>query len=737
MGPARRGVNVRLHKIPSGHFTAVPQGKIPTQRSPLPAHHRSLVLTKNRQILHRYDGPRWARNVFAAMFTLLVIGSLIVGCGASFVTANAAVNYGERALNQNTISLPSLVPLDTGIPQTATITASDGTILAQINDRRLGERRAVTLKEIAPELALATIAVEDRRFYNHPGVDAPGMLRALTQNFDSDGAGMQGASTLEMQLVRNLFLTDERSEQTLSRKIKEAKAAVELDKYYSKEEILQTYLNVVYYGNQAYGAEAAAQTYFARSARDLTLAQSALLAGLPNAPSTLDPYRNPAGARERQERILGLMVEATFITQQQADEALQERLVYRASPVNTTIAPHWVNYVQGAIRERFGPDALYTAGLRIETTIDMEVQAMAEKIVADAEPVRRLARANNSSMVVIDPRNGHLLAMVGSKNFWDNSIDGQVNLAVAGRQPGSSIKPLVYMTSFEHGLNPATELDDRITAFSAPPGQPPYMPRNYEDKYYGRTTIRDAIGNSLNVPAVKVLKYIGVPAFKDMADRLGVRTLDDWDPRWLSLTLGGGEVRLVEMVGAYATIAREGRYLPIEPLKLVETARGEVLHKASANPEGTQVVDPRIAYQMLHIMGDPSARLVTFGAASPLNLRQPHMVKTGTTDDYHDTWTIGCVPQVCVGVWMGNTQNQPMVKVSSSLTAGKMWVDMIGALTDKFHYEPEAWPVPDGIVFKRIPNVGGTRPGQRDHEEAFIEGHEERGFLNMNWQQPD
>jgi membrane peptidoglycan carboxypeptidase len=261
-------------------------------------------------------------------------------------------------------------------------------------------------------------------------------------------------------------------------------------------------------------------------------------------------------------------------------------------------------------------------------------------------------------------------------------------------------------------------------------------------------TLGDALGNSLNVPAVKVLKYVGVPAFQDMAHRLGLTTLDTWDPRRLSITLGGGGVRLLEMVGAYATIAREGVFLPVEPLLRVETSRGEVLYQASDHPVGKQVVDPRVAYQLLHVMGEVSARQVTFGWASPLNLKRPHMLKTGTTDDFRDTWTIGCLPQVCVGVWMGNSNSQPMVRVSSSLTAGKFFVEMIQGLINRFDYQPESFPRPEGVIVTRVPNVGSARlyrpdwldanaPADLDHEEVFLPGHEEQFLLEMDWRRPD
>ena len=675
-----------------------------------------------------------------ALLTLLVgvamVTAAVLVTGGGAAAAGLAYTQTMRVLGTEIVDLPEHGPLDLGISQTATITARDGTQLAEITDAHTGWRRSVPLDQIAPAMVLATMGAEDRRFLSHQGVDPLGLVRALAQNASSDDVA-SGASTIEMQLVRNLYFPDERSEQTFSRKAKEAISAYQLNQRFTKEELINAYLNVVYYGNRAYGVAAAAERYFGKAPADLTLPEAALLAGLPQSPSAFDPLRRYDLAKDRQEHVLDQMVEGGFITREEANDAKVAQLEFADQAPAPTVAPHWVDYVTEQTRRRFGPEALYTKGLRVETTLDPEIQEIAERVISENEPVRRLGRANNSAMVVIDPRSGQVLAMVGSKNFWDQGIDGQVNVATSGRQPGSSIKPLVFLSGFEGGLNPGIEVLDQTTPFSAPPGQPQYVPANYDNKYYGRTTLRDSLGNSLNVPAVKVLKFVGVSRFLDLARRFGISTLDAWDPRWLSLTLGGGEVSLLELTGAYAGIARGGNVVPIESVHRVEAANGELLYAADNEPRGEQVVDPRTAYQLLHIMGDPGARLVTFGPNTPLNLTRPHMVKTGTTDDYRDTWTVGCVPQVCVGVWMGNTQNQPMVKVSSSLTAGKMWVDMMNALIARYQYPPDPWPRPDGIVVRRIPNVGNTRPGQRDHEEVFLAGQERRYLLEIDWRKPD
>jgi penicillin-binding protein 1C len=625
--------------------------------------------------------------------------------------------------------------LDSGLPQSAIIRARDGTVLTEINDRNFGRRSSVSLEEISPYMLAATLAAEDRRFYQHSGVDFAGMARAFLQTASSEDAP-SGGSTIEMQLARNVFLFDERNDQTLSRKVRETAAAMELDRRFSKSDILEAYLNIVYYGSMAHGVEAAAQTYFGKSAHDLTLTEASLLAGLPQSPTVLNPFSNMEGARERQRYVLDQMVVAKVITPEEAEAAWAAPLTLLDQSMSAQQTPHWVNYIEEYVRDKWGPEALYLQGFDVTTSIDLEVQQIAEQVVANNEPVRRQAAANNTAMVVLDRNTSQVLAMVGSKDFNNATIDGQVNVALAGRQPGSSIKPLVYLAAFEKGLNPSVQVTDEITQFSAPPGQPPYAPANYEDKYYGNVTLRDALGNSLNVPAVKVLKWETVRTFQDMARRLGITTLDNWDPRWLSLTLGGGEVRLIEMVGAYATIAREGEQKAVEPILSVKDGRDATVYQTPSGP-GQQIVDRRVAYQLLNIMGDSSARLVTFGPASPLNLPRPHMVKTGTTDDFRDTWTIGCLPQVCVGVWMGNTQNNPMVKTSSSLTAGKVWVDMMNALIARNQWAPDSFPVPDGVEVRRIRNVSGARPGQANYDEVFLPGQQEGTRLQMNWTQPD
>jgi membrane peptidoglycan carboxypeptidase len=513
-----------------------------------------------RTVRRRPDtAPRHRPLLVVLVLHVVVLGLLLLG-GCTAMPAGVAMLYlrAQGWMSEHTIELPRSGPLDRDLPQTARITSRDGTVLAEIDDVRYGHRTFVPLHEMSQDLVNATLVTEDRRFHEHPGVDAIGLLRAITSNAEAGGVS-QGGSTIEMQLTRNLYLPGERGERSLARKLKEALAAFELDKRYSKDDILEAYLNIVFYGNRAFGVEAAAQVYFGKSVRDLSLPEATLLAGLPQSPSRYDPLAHLEAAKGRQRAVLGRMVDANLLTADEAYAALAAPLKFREVTAQTPArAQHFTNYVRELVRARFGPEQLFTGGLSIRTTIDLEVQQLAEQTVARNEGIRQTARANNTAVVVIEPATSQVLAMVGSKDFDDVSIAGQFNVATSVRQPGSSIKPLVFLAGFEHGLTPATLVLDEPTAFSAPLGQPPYRPENYEKKYYGRIGLREALGNSLNVPSVKVLKYVGVPAFQELARRLGITTLDRWDPRWLSLTLGGGEVRLLELTGAYATLAREG-----------------------------------------------------------------------------------------------------------------------------------------------------------------------------------
>jgi len=460
--------------------------------------------------------------------------------------------------------------------QTTTIFDRYGAPLWEINDPNFGRRTYVTLDKISPDLLHATIATEDRNFYENSGVDMTAIFRAIYYNV-TEGSIVSGGSTITQQVVRNVLLSDEeRNERSFSRKVKEAILAVKLANQYSKEQILEVYLNQIYYGNLAYGIESATETYFgkepfvgpplkpgvgtiAQTADELSLAEAALLAGLPQSPAYYDPYNYPDRVKKRQQVVLGLMVKAGYITQAQADAAGKEPVLQRlVKPPRNVAVPHFVNVVLNELEANPPAEyiSIYEAGLQIQTTLDPKLQKIAEEEVANQ--VNGLAAQNvtNGALVAVQPQSGQILAIVGSKDFWDDAISGQINMAVTPRQPGSSIKPLVYLTAFEKGGSPGTVMVDEPVAY--PDGMGGfYSPVNYDGKFHGAVTARVALANSYNIPAVKALDFVGVKNFQASAPRFGITTLTG--EYGLALSLGAGEVPLIEMVEAYQALANQGR----------------------------------------------------------------------------------------------------------------------------------------------------------------------------------
>jgi 1A family penicillin-binding protein len=546
----------------------------------------------------------------------------------------------------------------------------NGNRLWELLDPAAGRRTWVPLSRISPYLQQATIATEDRFFYQNAGVDPIAIARAVYYNV-TEGEIVSGGSTITQQLARNVLLSpEERTEQSLGRKVREAVLAVELARRYPKDRILEIYLNQIYYGNLAYGIEAASQTYFGRSAADLTLAEAALLAGLPQSPALYDPFANPEMAKARQQVVFGLMAEAGYVTSTQAAAAFEEELVY-APPRANFAAPHFVVYVRQLLEARYGPDLLYQEpGVRVQTSLDPRIQAIAEEEVARQVNALRDKNVSSGAVVVLNVKTGEILAMVGSKDFNDESIDGQVNVALRPRQPGSSIKPLTYLVAFEQGWTPSTLIMDVPVEYPDGAGGV-YKPLNYDGKFHGPVLLRAALANSYNVPAIKTLEFVGIPALKEMAARLGITTLtrDDYG---LSLTLGSGEVLLLEMAGAYQAIANGGVRVPPVAILRVTDSLGRVIEEYHP-PEGVRVLRPEHAYLMTHILADNQARTPAFGPNSPLNLSRPAAVKTGTTNEFRDNWTVGYTPDMVVGVWLGNADNTPMQDVSGVGGAAPIW----------------------------------------------------------------
>lgn len=594
----------------------------------------------------------------------------------------------------------------------------NGDLLYEVIDPQGGRRTRVSLSQISPHVLHATVATEDANFYRHPGFDPISVARALWYDI-TEGRIISGGSTITQQLVKTLFLTPE---VTLKRKITEAVLAAEVTRRYDKDEVLEIYLNEIYYGNLAYGIEAATQTYFGKHAAELDLAESAFLAGLPQAPALYDPYAHFDAAKKRQKVVLQLMVEQGYITSAQAEAAANQELQL-APPSFGQKAPHFVAYVREWLEQKYGAEVLYRGGFQVYTTLDPELQDIAQRAVSEhIAQVREERNATNGALVALDARTGEILAMVGSADFNDASIDGQVNVALRLRQPGSSIKPITYLTAFEMGWTPATMILDMETEF--PDGvNPPYKPHNYDGKEHGPVSVRMALANSYNIPAVKALQFVGLENMLATAHRLGITSLNRPD-YGLSLTLGGGDVTLLEMVGAYQAFANGGVRMPPTPIRRILDSEGHVIESLDI-ARGEQVMTPQHAYLITNILSDKAARLPAYGPGNLLELSRPAAAKTGTTDDFRDGWTIGYTPDLVAGVWVGNSDSTPMQRLPGVRAAGPVWHRfMEEALED---VPPQDFVRPPGVVTAPVCTLSGSAPSEvcpTRGEEVFVAGTE-------------
>jgi penicillin-binding protein 1C len=592
-----------------------------------------------------------------------------------------------------------------------------GTLLYELFDPQGGQRTLVPLAEVPAVLRDATISTEDASFYRNPGLDPVGLLRALWLNLTS-GRVLAGGSTITQQLARAVLLSPEEAQQrTVARKAREAVLAYRIEQRYTKDQILEMYLNQVYYGNMAYGVEAASRAYFGKPVRDLDLAEAALLAGLPQAPSAYDPSTDPGTARARQRVVLDLMVKHGYLTQAQADTAAAEPLGFAPQRFPIT-APHFVMYVRGVLEEQLGRERLVRGGLTVETTLDSDMQAATERIVREHLAGLTEQHVTNAAVVVLDPATGEILTMLGSADYFDKTIDGEVNVALAPRQPGSSIKPLTYALGLAGDMTAATVLPDIPTTYPAGAGGDgqAYEPLNYDRQFHGPQRLRPALANSYNVPAVYVLNRIGVHALFAAGRAAGLTTWEDESRFGLALTLGGGEVRLLEHTALYAAFARDG--VPLAPFALarVRDSTGRVLIDATADraalPRPPPLFGPRsaqVSWLMSDILSDNDARLPAFGPASPLRLTRQAAVKTGTTTNYRDNWTLGYTPDYVVGVWAGNSDNTPMLGVGGVTGAAPIWHDVMELIHQG---RPERWfPRPAGLEQVEICALSGLLPG--------------------------
>ncbi len=619
------------------------------------------------------------------------------------------------------------------------------------------KRRWLAYDELPQSVIQATIAVEDDTFWENPGFDAPAIVAAILSNVRNEEEGRRpvGASTITQQLVRHVAFTyEERVTASYERKAREIFLAFILTQQRSKEDILTMYLNEIYYGNLVYGIEAAAQTYFGKPAAALTLAEGAFLAGLPQSPIYLNPYVNFEGARDRQRMILELMASEGMIDGATLAEALESELalapliLVEQEVSNATLhAPHFVLYAQQELEARYGPDALIHGGWQITTSLDLGIQELAEQTLREQIGARAATHdVNNGAAVVLRPDNGEILAMVGSLDYFDASIDGQVNVALQPRQPGSAIKPLTYAAAMERGWTAGDVLWDVPIALDAGNGQE-FVPVNYDGRYHGPLLLRDALANSYNIPPIQLLRDIGVGTMIATARKMGVVSFNESPSHYgLTLTLGGGDVPLLELTHAFATLGNGGERPRLRSVLRIVDGRGAVVYDARGERvPPMRALDPRIAYILTDILDDDEARRPAFGSNNPLNPPFPAAVKTGTTNDFRDTWTIGYTPGVVAGVWVGNTDGHPMRESSGLSGAAPSWraivegiyndPALLASLTNDGRPPPVEFERPPGIEERDVCLPRGTGGGHcsATRPELFVVGAPQHGIPRLGY----
>ena len=591
-------------------------------------------------------------------------------------------------------------------PQSTLIYDRNGKLLYNIYDKK--NQSFVPLSSISKYMQEATIAIEDKSFYQHGAVDLRGIARAAVSIIFH--RQVQGGSTLTQQLVKNSLLTQE---QTVLRKVKEIILAFATEVIYSKNQILEMYLNQVPYGGTAYGVEAASEDYFGKHAKDLDLGQSALLAGLPQAPTQYSPFgAHPEEGKDRQIEVLKAMLDQKYITQAQEQKAEKENLNYRKF-TNDIAAPHFVLYIKDLLISEYGDKMVEEGGLKVITSLDSAIQDYAQSMVADeVNKLPTYYNVTNGAALVTNPANGEILAMVGSKDYFDTKIDGNVNVTIALRQPGSSIKPINYAVGLLNKYNAATTFIDQPICFPNQGGQN-YCPLNYDFKWHGLVQMRYALGNSFNIPAVKMLEVNGVNAMVATASAMGISTFTNPQAYGLSLTLGGAEIKMVDMATAFGVFANSGYRINLHPILKVTDKAGKVLeqYKPPLSPIfGTKVLPDGVSYIISDILADNNARLMEFGDNSALKIPgQAVSVKTGTTNDFRDNWTIGYTPSFLVATWVGNDDNSQMSGLVSGITgAAPIWNDIMShLLKDK---TPEPMSRPSSVIQKSICSDTGLLP---------------------------
>ncbi len=542
-------------------------------------------------------------------------------------------------------------------------------------------RKVVSHDLISDNMRKVTVAAEDDSFYSHSGFDVKSIIRALKVNLKNDHVS-QGGSTITQQLARNIYLTREK---TIKRKIKELLIAIKIERQNSTQDILDYYLNTVPYGANAYGVESASQIYFGKNAKDLTIDEAALIASLPKAPTYYSPYGNhKSELLLRQQNVIQRAADLGLITEEEALSARKENTLAKIQDFKNKIdAPHFVFYVIEELEKKYSKEELETGGFKVITTLDYDLQEIGEKVVVEgvSNTVKKYG-GSNAALVAVDPKTGGILTMVGSKDYFDDSADGQVNVTTRLRQPGSSIKPVIYAAAFEQGLQPETRITDNRTNFGPDGSGRDYIPRNYSGDYKGNVSMRQALAMSLNIPAVKTLNYVGIDKTIDFAERLGIDTFTQRQRYGLSLAIGGAEVTLLKETGAYAVFANDGIRAEVTSIDTVINSDNSVeyTHK---NLVGKKVIDSEVARKINSILSDNEARKPVFGTRSAVFIEGRSVAaKTGTTQEYRDAWTVGYTPSIAVGVWTGNNDNKPMRGgAAGALVAAPIWHSfMMGAI---------------------------------------------------------
>lgn len=646
---------------------------------------------------------------------LLTIGATaaVVFAIASTVGAIGAFAYFSR-------DLPSPTKLiNREVAQSTKIYDRNGQLLYDIYDGE-HDRTLLEFKDIPQVVIDATIAAEDADFYEHQGFDMVGMAGALVKDVTSRSiAG--GGSTITQQLVKNVILEDAR--QTPIRKIKELIVAIQIERKFSKDDILQIYLNEMPYGGTAYGIEAAAHHYYGKSAKDLSLAEAAQLAGMLQSPTRYNPLINPEAAKGRQQYVLDQMVKKGKITKEQEDEALAVELVHSGGIATNIKAPHFVMYVRQLLEEEYGTKAVEQGGLRVTTTLDYAKQQIAEEEVKKQIEALAKSKANatNAGVISTNPKNGEILAYVGSSDYNDVDHQGNVDINQQLRQPGSAIKPITYLTAFTKGYTLGTYLGDIPTCFG---GDPNWCPANSTSNFWGPLQPRVALATSRNIPAIKMLAMVGSTNMLNMAHKLGITTMDDPKKYGLALALGAAEAKPYDMAQVYSTLANEGVQQPLQAILKVEDPSGRVLESYEAG-DGKKIVDAKYVYLLTDVLSDNGARSRLFGTNNKLRLSgRPAAAKTGTTDDNKDAWTAGYTPSMATVVWVGNFDNQPMNGIQGSTGATPIWNGyMTRALEGT---EVEQFRKPDEIVTVTIDSTSGMLPGpySKTRTELFVKGTE-------------